>query len=1701
MNNIDNIHKQIRQNLEDYLKSQYFGKSKILLKIANERLDEDNLLWKEPYIESPPLYKSSESGFSKADIPENIKVIFKNLAEDSLGVFKTPFIHQLQALEAFIKGKEIFIATGTGSGKTECFMWPMIAKLFSEATRTPISWNERAVRTVIMYPMNALVADQIGRMRRMLGDSDKKFAKIFKNLCGASSRIPQFGMYTGRTPYSGYKPEKSKDKKLAELYESLISRNDFKDLVKRGKIPAKVNLSTFASNLKKSIHVPDAEDAELITRFEMRSFCPDILITNYSMLEYMLFRKYESGIWDSTAKWLHASPENKLLFIIDEAHMYRGSSGGEVALLIRRFLNRLGINRDKAQFILTTASMPNDRIEIQKFAKDLTAGNEDFIYLEGQRETFGKTRNITIPQDKFNNFNSEIFNSKCETKKLEELNKFWQDIKSKPSFISYKEACEWMYNNLKDFKPFRKLFEICREGATSITEIANEIFENNNKTAVYAMLSIASAAKNSNGVYLYPIRTHMVFKGLAGAFACTNPKCPNGHSDNGIDIGSVFFSDSLLSCPHCGGAIFELFNDRDCGTLFFKGYVSADFESSNNTCLWRYPEYSNNSGMKEIHLFIPPKDWKREQDRKIQQCWMDVKSGFINFVDDSWSGRSGTRKLFYCNNEMDKRKGCLTFISCPVCNRKFGPSNPNSFATKGNEPFFNIIKTQFILQEPAINLAGYEDKYPNQGRKILIFSDSRQKAARLAKDMSEISDNTAARQLFALSIRDMQESNTPLNKLYDYFLIETQKNKAFIFYGSDNDDIRKNAPYAVKKYEKAIAKCKPYNPEYVISESPDQMKKVFLKLLCGGHTSMPNTAALWLEPLELQETIDELKDEGIDSSATEFLEIFNAWIMELLNSCSIGIDISEEIRQEVKKKYGNYGLNDNWDFSNTIKNIAFERKSEKEIAVWRRFFQEKFLSDDHTLKYLNLNRVKACYDPKHKWHICKKCASITPYLLKGKCPSCGNENIEIISKDGINPFDYWNKPLTDAINGGQILVINTEEHTAQLSTKDNSEGWSLAEQYEMRFQDIVEEDKTPVDILSSTTTMEVGIDIGSLTAIGLRNMPPMRENYQQRAGRSGRRGASLSTVVTYCEDNPHDSAYFADPTPMFRGNPRKPWIESKSKSLFFRHIAITVINEFLNHSDSSLDSIQTSDFIENSYESFKIYLDSINLDTEGILFPKKIYFSKDNFTKELIERFDILIEKIKKHPELYIKKSLLDALYEEGIIPNYSFPKNIVSFYVNDEMTLERSLDIALSEYAPGRVIVANKNMYQSGGFYVKGSEIGKNKNGEYKTKIAARQYIEDPYYLKNLKSCSCGWFGIDEGNISFCPFCGKLELYESKMLRPWGFAPKNCEPVKEAQLEESYSSAGIPIYSALPDNDDMKRLERATNIRTALRKGQSIIMLNRGSDNKGFVICKDCGASVPADKEKSLRDCKRPYKNTYANTLCSHSSREYADIGYDFKTDMIVLEFSLGKDKCPVSNPWMMKAGKTLAEAIRKASCKYLDIEFDELVTGSRTRTLKNVFIDIYIYDNLSSGAGYSIKIGENIYDILSETKAILTGCSCQSACSSCLKHFRNRILHGSLDRFYALELLEYGMTGKMPENLNIDEQSEMLKPLKYIIEHTFSSVYSNNGIIKINGKRIEVVPAMLKTPKDSPNVIYINSGLLKYAKQKALEEIKRQL
>jgi ATP-dependent helicase YprA (DUF1998 family) len=1753
------IHERLRNELEVYIKSQYLGKSKLLLNALADQLDEEGTLYRAPFVESTPAYKSVQNGIHTLRLPDWLKAFFIDLAEKGMGVYPAPFQHQLDALQNAYHGRDLFVATGTGSGKTECFMWPMLSKMCVEAREHPETWKVRGVRAIVMYPMNALVSDQISRLRRLMGDPGDRFVGSFRNTAGQDVRRPQFGMYTGRTPYPGSAPTATEDKKLAKSLSKMVRPTDervlkfYNELLQDGKIPAKCDLSEFVNLLAIGRHATHPDDAELITRFEMQQTCPDILITNYSMLQYMLFRHREAKIWEDTREWLECRKENKLLFVIDEAHMYRGSAGGEVALLIRRFFDKLGINRDKVQFILTTASMPNsneaDRAAVRNFAKNLTASTEyNFVYLTGEEADLPEETGYTIPDESFLTFS--VSGEETENNELlGKLNAFWSNAKPAPdAFDNWDNAHTWLYHNLANYTQFHILLGECCRRAHSVDELAENIFAAFGKDkakameATYNLLVIASLAKDEKGRLLFPIRLHLLFRGLQGIYSCANPKCKHASSAGGLTLGRIFTRNGIFTCPDCGGAVYELINDRRCGALFFRGYIQKKERIEGKTFLWRAPGVFFNEKMIELHLLIPEEGRTYSGSTKypVKPCYLDTQSGFINFEDDSWAGKDDVIKLYFRDCTEKGKPNINTFATCPHCRHLLDRRELTSFSTRGNQSFYNLVKAQFNLQPPVAQKSNDPMRYPNQGRKVLLFSDSRQRAAKLARDMSQASDDQAVMQLFILAVKAMEDSgkDLSLNNVYGYFVLEAAKRNVLLFHDEEADQdklegdikvhgsrskFREDCQQMKHSMVRKLKRGKVFEPELTFDNAPPMMLEHLIHLFCGRYNTIYDTALGWLEPRfkNLEDAQEILEENGVEVSDVELIEVFNAWLLDICNPYgALGHRISDERRKEVIASYKGYGLPQDWKFSDVMrKNMGWDQ-APSEMGKWRKAFAV-FLDSNDGKYFIELSRIVPKLGLHHQWLRCKQCSELTAFSVRRQCPTCGCADLEAIDEQGYSAMDFWRKPVVDAIEGEAIRVIDTEEHTAQLSYKDQrDEMWSRTEQYEMRFQDLLDEDESSVDILSSTTTMEVGIDIGSLVAVGLRNIPPMRENYQQRAGRAGRRGASMSTIVTFCEDGPHDTMYFADPAPMFRGEPRRPWIDIQSEKLLRRHIGITAIQGFLTDK-KSMDTIGTIEFFDSYWDLFMNYLETFELGKDTVLLQRYTKNFILAFRRQLQEEMALLNEKRQKHPELYsgqnklTRKTLLDALYEEGIIPTYSFPKNVVSTFIANEQgqlqyEVDRGLDVAISEYAPGRSIVVDKKTYQIGGLYYHGSERMK---GAAMT--PARSFVEDPNYRKTVFSCkSCGWLGPeDDLKDGHCPFCENTHIIQMlPMVKPWGFAPVNGKSTAPAQLVEAYSYADAPLYSTLPDADGLIKIPECSNIRMAKRSDQRIIMINKGPGEKGFMICPDCGAAISGDdphgfsSERIKIGC--PFYSRYPKSECNHSNAINTTLGFDFVTDMLVLEIKLDKTKMNISkaeNPWLDRAARSLAEALRLQTSRLLDVEFTELNAGYRLREHRDeAYVDVFLYDSLSSGAGYSSGIADQIEILLQNTRTFLAGCKCENACQDCLKHYRNQNYHFVLDRFAAIELLDWCKNKKLADELTVGEQIALVHPLEKILRTYGISVRTSaKGIfVKKDAKEIglKVYPMMWVKPRTEAGFIWLNNFEMKYARPIAIDIICEQ-
>lgn len=1715
-NGVQQYYEGIRDRLSNYIKSDYLANSETLLTYVEDILGEDSSestnISREPYIETSASYKKSKNGIAESQhIPEHIKLFLKKLIDNKIGVFADPFEHQVKALENYLLGKDLFVSTGTGSGKTECFIWPIISKLIDEAIARPKSFAKAGVRTLIIYPMNALVSDQLGRFRKILGS--EKYKNFFVEDSHAT-RIPHFGMYTGRTPYAG-DSKLSSSKELSNSYREyyLVSPDaddeerhnqelKIEGLKSINKYPARYGndgLDVFIENLEKNIHSPSPYDPELITRFEMQNCPPDILITNYSMLEYMLMRQREASIWDNTKEWLQDSPDNKLLIVLDEAHMYRGSTGGEIALLLERLFSRLSIGLGKVQFILTTASMPLDDMKsIDDFYTGLTGkGNDQYKLLTGSKEETTGDILVAVDIDALASVGSNQTQNELEIK--EKIVKFADCVfgKKLPEDISVANAQEWLYDNLPKYEAFVKLNLLCRDGAKSYSNIRQELFDNSEKGAIAldSLLSIVSLA-SKDGNILFPVRLHMFLRGLQGLYACSNPRCSHAHYSQSekLPLGKVI-SISKEKCD-CGGRIYELVNHIKCGALYLKVFVQPSY--SEGQPYWyvfqnRGLDGEGNS-LKEMLLFIAPDGYEKEGKEKVGS--LDPYTGklFLSKKEDA-------NLLTVVYTDTSDKNGEFAFSTCPKCKKPMHLKKPSDFSTKGNIPFYNLTKAQFEMQ-PAKT-----DRLINQGKKVLLFSDSRQNAAKLARDLSKSSDADAFRQTVMLASlllkADGQEHS--LLELYPAFIDVCLQNNLSFFSGASkdkfSDDIRKFCNQ--KKHAERRGRVINYaEVAHEYSILPDEYYEQLLTFFTESPRSFKDIGLGYLAPVEslLVETLlDDLEydnDISIERDVMYQLLVLIFWdVMD--DSAALGETIPDDIRKDLpgRSKANEFGLGYDFDkaFDKRFTSCAKEvlQLSDKQMTTLTNKIRDVFFASSVKNRYhIKLSAVKIeLVDENFVWYRCMKCGKLSPFKIGDWCGACFNSNVlaEITSND-LSRFDFWRIPVLNALKKiNAIHTIDTEEHTAQLSHKETRRDiYSRTEKYEMRFQDINagEHGEDSIDVLSCTTTMEVGIDIGSLTAVGLRNIPPMRENYQQRAGRAGRKNAGISTIVTYASGGVHDGHYFAHPDDMISGAPRKPWIDRNNPKIRQRHYNMTALNAFMSQSDmknryDSIIDVGIITFCELLGENF-------------IEFAKKLPFPTDE-TIRIFERIRSNVLSKGKRNE-YIagdtETPAFDVFYSEGFIPSYSFPKNVVRFFVEKESergknaprdieySPERDIAVALSEYAPGRFVTIDKKIYRSGGIYSNPRPKGYEAN-------QAEYYFNSKDYYSDIYVCSeCNWFGKDPEDAAegVCPYCGAT-VEQRKMLKPWGFAPVKGDTVRHEDEDEEFTYTEAPYYSYVPNSSDHFNSYKTSNIRFIDLSDKNVLTVNMGKKKNGFNICKKCGgAEVAGNNDSGNYTFSQPYHDN--RPLCRHEGNVEPNVllGYEFLTDMFMLDISYNSNKLvgmrtSEERAILRTAVTTLHEAIKKAASLELGIDYNEINGGWRPKMNFNgeSHIEMFFYDNLTSGAGYSSMIGSVLENVLYRARHILSDCECSRTCKNCLDNFYNQRNHYLFDRQLGLQLLNYAERNEFPEKYSEEEQTAYLIPLNKLIQE-------DAAVDKSNLPKFEVIPALMKKPVDERSHMYFN-------------------
>lgn len=1784
----------LTRSLHQYIEAQYHIRAESLIAERDALLKQEGVIAQLPYIEATPVYELARP-YSELKIPKTVSDVLESIATNdrNAGIHARPYFHQAEALEAFHGDEphDLVVATGTGSGKTESFLMPIIGELARESNERSSSRDLPGCRALLIYPMNALVNDQVARIRRLLG------SEIVNQLVSKGRRRPvQFGSYTGRTPYPNVRTAAKDKAQIAPLFDDFYipaEKNEElkQQLVGMGRWPSKDMKAFYNAEAAQTKKNDDGKeriqhnwkyrlltqdgDRELMTRHEMHLRCPDILVTNYSMLEYMLLRPIEAKIFDDTAKWLQADSRNQLILVLDEAHMYRGAGGAEVAMLIRRLIARLNVTRDRVRCILTSASLGDGEQAIQgvkEFAMDLTGrppSNRSFKVITGRRETRSAGRIATAHETEtlasidltvVAQHLTQPANYVAEIERLaKELS--WPSPPADSKYIG-----NYLYSALTGFGPAELLISHVMGEATKLNDLRDRIFGRpsgvREARALDALLLLCTLAKEaSSGRVLMPTRVHLFYRGIPGLHVCVDGNCDArlSRSADKVLLGR-FYTKSTMSCScSSSGRVFEFRTHRDCGAAFLHGWVDRNCDF-----VWAEPDLlAPDSQQRELYPIEMLVEEPTGSSIPVREKWLHIPSGRLS--DTNSSDDKNYRLVYVPVKNLNVTKE-LTFERCPICSKrtvqdKKDVSKIMDHVTKGEAPFSSLVRTQLFHQHATRKA---EERFPNGGRKVLIFSDGRQKAARLARDLPrdmelDVFRQTIAASANALRLVGIKEARPTDGVLYVAFLSVLNKHNLSMFDLESGTLEEHAASLKIQNGSDLYEAVQDGAP----GPSPKRYKIALLKLLCSSYYSLSGTTVGFVEPTEKvlgrinTALSSKLKEEDVYALAV-------AWIDEMLSGYAFDADIEPNVRAKAagfgfgRPDWASKGLLPAQLRSRLIQDLNMTTALLDEVE---NVFRTNMARGNYFIHPL---WVKLNIDLSRSWYQCASCTALKPVTFKGRCLECGDTNVKALDP-AIDQYikarkSFWRTPVEAALRSdAEIFNLYAEEHTAQLSNRDRKVVHSTTEHHELRFQDVLLNEKDrPIDVLSCTTTMEVGIDIGSLVAVALRNMPPQRENYQQRAGRAGRRGSAVSSVITYSQNGPHDAHYFLNPKTIVRGSPRNPELKVDNPKIVRRHVHSFLIQTFflecrLETSPGApatllkaLGGTRSFFWGENGQPdltSFQKWLETNvnsqpyrirNIVTQWLPSDLLIETSHEEWVEkvavDLLAKLATLKKRVPKEMTAdtdeseddgeekeaaanFDKEDLLEFLFFHSLLPSYAFPTSLCSFLVEKwhpkkkgwEIRLEQmpqqSTNQALSEYAPGRLVVINKKTYRSGGVFANTAPTEENR---------AVSLFEKPKVLVMCDICS---YVRDPhaatGAPAVCPVC-QNELHRRAVIRPEVFGPESARALPEDDREQDFTYATMAQLPQPVGDEKLQFLSVGEHLKKSYSNEIRLLTLNKGAsvqgDFQGFSVCTKCG-SAKVNSDTSPHPSGR-HSRPYLTKTREDCDGEFRDVflWFDFPTDLLVARIAVHEpiisDLTSLSTVRTLEgAAYSIAEALRLSASRHKQLDLDATEFGAGHRILpidENgiVYLDIYLYDTLSGGAGYSELAAKYFDDIVQGAMQILRGCNCESSCTDCLDHFYNQHIKGRLDRRLGASLLEYALSGKIPVLDEVGQQRRALKPLLGLLElDSIACDFVQNGdILCINATRghrsalVQPYSALLDTSQiaagvaPGQNVIFVN-------------------
>ena len=1748
MNNPFRVFDDLREAYLRYLDSPFRLRYSALMQERRRLLDKDRQLYRRPLFEPIVPYQVSNTAIHAAakHVGASADVADYMVSSGLFPAKRELFQHQLDAWAASRNGNAVVVTTGTGSGKTECYLLPVFAHLVEEsagwggpAQRPPkaLYWNHRgeprnpqrshdtgrpkALRALFLYPLNSLIEDQLARIRRAC-DSQEAQDWLAANRDG--NRF-WFGRYTGATPVSGETTNSTKRQELRKRLNDM--HREWHQAQQSAATSADQEILTYFQN---------PEGSEMWSRWDMQEAPPDILITNYSMLNIMLMRSLESPIFDTTAHWLAEDRDRNVFhLVVDELHTYRGTPGTEVGYLLRTLLHRLGLTPESPQLriISTSASMnANDPKSLEYLEQFFGRAASSFRIIGGTQAAFPSAG--TLPSAKsFANFAQDLDSHGLESA---------VNALGTATGITSSEPTPEM--RLGDLLANSGALEAVRKAADqepfTAERLAAAIFpaDANSAEGAQGLIRSLIAARQDRGdaeVAPLPLRVHYFFHNTGRLWVCINPGCTARANTTNAGtppppVGRMFV-EPQPRC-HCGSRVLELLYCQPCGEVFLGGYPKAD-EHGNNAWflspdyphLDRVPDRAASLDRKheEYLVFWPargrspakqthqrPPAWKWREDKKDGYQWrqasLDIVEGRL-FLKPAGVPASPRVVDGYAFAAPVPHANAFP-SKCPHCasdwGRRLAVKSPIRDLGSGFQRIMQILGDTVIRAIP-----------PGPTRKLVLFSDSRLDAAKLSTGIKLAHHFDTVRQV---AFRALGEAGERAIEAYRqardrhnlgcelHRLLRKHENKAL---SPQEDDRRKiligQLPQNIVGELTAHVAAGTSKPTVLIAPTPPSalmfmsfrhllniVRDRLLDLGVNPGGPLPSVAqykpALDHEPIHWASLFDWTRT---PPSYKGGLQPVEETLQGKIETAFRSNMISRVLYASAARDFESLGLGYLWT-SDCPPRTPAEQAAASTIRMlaqkWRwtgSDAQGQAQAPGYVSNYLAATAEAHGFNPQDleheverilggcvkQWlvdpdsltvvsprpnasgnidaHRCPRCECSHLHPSGGFCTTCTAPLDVAPAAHSVDspPVDYYEFL---ARCDEPAFRLNCEELTGQTNGIDRR-------LRQRRFQEVFMEDEVAdvlgVDLLSVTTTMEAGVDIGALEAIALANMPPVRFNYQQRVGRAGRRGVGMSAALTLCRGRSHDDYYFERPRLITAVPPPTPYVDVRRPEIAKRVVNKEVLRrafeplqipyrgdnvhgEFDGIADWSSHKTSVARWISNNPTAVdaicRAVLHRTALDT-----PAGIKAMRQHVATTLVSEIDGVASGSPPHDPLS------ERLAAHGVLPMFGFPTRVRLLYHGrkprgdsgwppERGVVDRQLDIAISQFAPGAQTVKDDQLLTSVGVV------------DYTPTATEVRAVPDP--LADVVATGicrrCQALVEDPVPDGDCPVCGAppgREGYRiAKLSEPPGFTTW-------WQAEGEYNGAFEFTPRALRAR--MGHAPGTPTRRMNFEAYRGPATVYRVNDNGGtdFHFKKIAGQDVWVVEDafkRAVQDLpkerQRAVRSPSFDPAAPELSRALASIA---KTDVLVA----GIKQTPAGvtlNPTHAEARAawySLAFLARRAAAVMLDVAESEFDVGvqpfvDHTIPFTPPSARIFISDSLENGAGYSTHLGEPqrleelLRFMLGQTgKASreffepLTGVpherDCSSSCHRCLRDYGNMPYHPLLDWRLAIDMVSLAL------------------------------------------------------------------------------------